>query len=84
MYIEPRRIEFNIAMISTAGGEAVGMETASPHFECEFHLRDGAHGSVSIPLDPDERAFLREIVIAVSERARRMAQGLANQATVAP
>jgi hypothetical protein len=37
---------------------------------------------VVIPLTPDERAYLREIVITASQRARKMAEGLAAEAVV--
>jgi hypothetical protein len=82
VYVEPIRIDFHMVLMSTFGGAPVGIEEAAPEFECEFQVPGGGHGRVVIPLTPDERAYLREIVITASQRARKMAEGLAAEAVV--
>lgn len=84
VYIEPTSIEFHMVMMSTVGGAPFGIEEAAPEFECNFTLRAGGHGHVAIPLNPDERALLREIVISASQRAQKLAEGLAAETVVTP
>lgn len=76
MQFDPEAIVFHIAMVSAIGGGTFGMETASPELQGSFRAAGGAHGTVSIPLDSDERLFLKEIVVSASRRAVALAEGL--------
>lgn len=60
--------------ISTCSRRAIGSTTVYVDLgpaELEGNIRsdDGSHGTVSVPLDADERAFLKEIIESASKRA---------------
>lgn len=71
---EPRSIEFHFSTVNRFGGDAVGVEIDVPQFHADVRLPGGGYGSVALPLDIDERAFLKEIVTSVLRRAQGMVE----------